>query len=47
MKIVIPERPPTGAADEAAGVVKVAHGLAGLPRPPHLLPTRVAHAYRE
>jgi len=38
------QRPSAGAADEAVGVVKVAHGLAGLSGTLHLLPAGVADA---
>ena len=38
-----PQYPAARAADEARGVVKVAHGLARLPGPTHLLPASMAH----
>jgi len=40
------QRPSAGAADEAVGVVKVAHGLTGLSGTLHLLPAGVADAYQ-
>ena len=38
------EGPAARAADEAVGVVQLAHGLARVPRPAHLLPARHAVA---
>ena len=41
-----PEGPATRAANEAVGVVQLAHGLAGLSGTCHLLATRSAVAYK-
>ena len=38
-----PQRPATGAADEAVSVVEVAHGLTRLASTCHLVPTRVTY----
>lgn len=38
-----PQRPATGTADEAVGVVQVAHGLARLSCTCHFVPTRVTY----
>lgn len=42
-----PQRPATGTADEAVGVVQVAHGLACLACTCHFVPTRVTYTCYE